>query len=52
MMEILVSGNSTKDFKRLGVNPIRTYGTLINTDYQVYEITEEDFKILCDESDD
>ena len=48
MKEILVSGNVDKDFKRLGVNAKLTYGNE-DTDYKVYEVTEEDFDILCNE---
>lgn len=50
MKEILVSGNVDKDFKRLGINAKLTYGNK-DTDYKVYEVTEEDFSILCNEPD-
>lgn len=50
MIEILVSGNVDNDFKRLGVNPKLTYGN-DDTEYKVYEITEEDLLILSDEPD-
>lgn len=50
MKEILASGNVDKDFKRFGINAKLTYGNE-DTDYKVYEVTEEDFSILCNESD-
>lgn len=50
MKEILTSGNVEVEFKRLGVSPILTYGNE-RTDYKVYELTEEDFEILCNEPD-
>lgn len=54
MKEILVSGNPTKDFERLCITPKLTYGDedIKDTEYKVYELTEEDFKILRDELDD
>ncbi len=48
MEEILVQGNITEDLKRLGVNATRTYGDE-TTSYQVYEVSDEDFKILSDD---
>lgn len=50
MKEILVSGNAEKDFKRLGIKAKLTYGNE-DTEYKVYEVTEEDFSILCNEPD-
>lgn len=50
MKEILVSGNPTKDFERLGVNPILTYGD-DETEYRVYEVSDEDFQVLINEPD-
>ncbi|BCC54934.1 hypothetical protein BCJMU07_4284 [Bacillus cereus] len=49
MEEILVQGNITEDLKRLGVNATRTYGDE-TTSYQVYEVSDEDFKILSDDA--
>lgn len=50
MIEILVSGDCESDFKRLGVNPVLTYSS-DSTHYMVYEVTQNEFKILCDEPD-
>ncbi|PFF63359.1 hypothetical protein [Bacillus thuringiensis] len=50
MEEILVQGNIIEDLKRLGINATRTYGDE-NTSYQVYEVSDEDFKKLSDEPD-
>lgn len=49
MKEILVGGNPIKDFKRLGVDATLTYGN-DKTDYKVYEVTDESFKILCEDA--
>lgn len=46
MKEILTMGDITKDFNRLGVIVRQTYN---GERYSVCEITEEEFKILCDE---
>lgn len=48
MKEILIMGDVTKDFKRLGIKLNQTYR---GTEYGVCEVTEEEFKILCDEPD-
>lgn len=50
MRELLISGNVDNDFKRLGVNPKLTYGDE-DKEYKVYEVSEEDFEILCNEPD-
>lgn len=55
MKEILVWGNPEKDFARLRVNPELTWkgiGWDKEDEIRVYEINEDDFKILCDEEDD
>ncbi|KLA35505.1 hypothetical protein B4080_5918 [Bacillus cereus] len=49
MEEILVQGNITEDLKRLGINATRTYGDE-TTSYQVYEVSDEDFKVLSDDA--
>lgn len=49
MKEILIMGDVTKDFERLGITLRQTYN---GADYGVCEVTEEDFKKLCDEPDD
>lgn len=49
MKEILVSGDVTKDFTRLGINAILTYDN--EAIYKVYEVPDEDFKILDNEPD-
>lgn len=46
MKEILVSGDVTKDFKRLGIKKRETY---IGEEFSVCEVTDKEFKILCDE---
>lgn len=48
MKEILVSGNTDEDLKRLNVNAKLTYGNE-NTRFKVYEVTENEFKTMCDE---
>lgn len=48
MVEILIMGDVAKDFKRLGVKLNQTYS---GPEYSVCEVTEEEFKILCDEPD-
>ena len=48
MKELLVMGDVSKDFKRLGIKLNQTYS---GTEYGVCEVTEEEFKILCDEPD-
>ncbi|BAR82333.1 hypothetical protein KNN_01487 [Bacillus thuringiensis serovar tolworthi] len=48
--EILVQGNITEDLKRLGINATRTYGDE-TTSYQVYEVSEEDFRKLSDDAE-
>ncbi|WP_416188246.1 hypothetical protein [Clostridium perfringens] len=48
MVEILIMGDVAKDFKRLGVKLNQTYN---GYEYGVCEVTEEEFKILCDEPD-
>lgn len=48
MIEILIMGDVSKDFKRLGVKLNQTYS---GPEYGVCEVTEEEFKILCDEPD-
>ena len=50
MNEILVSGNCNNDFKRLCVQPTLTYSSN-STHYKVYEVSEKDFNILCNEPD-
>jgi hypothetical protein len=55
MKEILVWGNPEKEFERLGVQPKLTwqgYGWDKDEEMRVYEVNEDDFKILCDEEDD
>ncbi|AEB77661.1 hypothetical protein ADU80_04830 [Clostridium botulinum] len=49
MKEILTMGDVTKDFTRLGIEIRQTYN---GADYGVVEVTEEEFKTLCDEPDD
>lgn len=49
MIEILTMGDVTKDFARLGIEVRRTYN---GADYGVCEVTEDEFKILCNEPDD
>lgn len=46
--EILIIGNVIKDFNRLGIELRQTYN---GADYGVCEVTEEEFKKLCDEPD-
>lgn len=48
MVEILIMGDVAKDFKRLGVKLNQTYS---GHEYGVCEVTEEEFKILCNEPD-
>lgn len=50
MKEILVQGNITEDLKRLGVIALRTYGNE-TTLYQVYTVSDDDFKKLSAEPD-
>lgn len=49
MKEILIIGKVQDDFKRLGITLRQTYS---GADYGVCEVTEEEFKILCDEPED
>lgn len=49
MEEILVQGNITEDLNRLGVQATRTYGDE-STSYQVYEVSNEDFKKLSEDA--
>ena len=49
MEEILVQGNITEDLKRLGVEATCTYG-YEETLYQVYEVSDEDFKKMSDDA--
>jgi len=49
MKEILTMGNITEDFNRLGVTVRQTYD---GEDYGVCEVTDEEFKLLCNDSDD
>lgn len=49
MKEVLIMGNVEKDFERLGITLRQTYK---GADYGVCEVTEGEFKILCDEPDD
>lgn len=49
MIEILTMGNIEDDFRRLGITLRETYN---GSDYGVCEVTEEEFKKLCDEPDD
>ena len=55
MKEILTWGNCLPEFKRLNINPKEAwhgYGWSREADeMNVYELTEEEFKILCDEED-
>lgn len=46
MKEILTSGDITKDFKRLGIIVRHTYK---GKKYGVCEVTDKEFKILCNE---
>lgn len=48
MKELLTMGDVTKDFDRLNVELRQTY---TGDDYGVCEVTEEEFKILCDDPD-
>ena len=48
MQEILIMGDVTKDFKRLGIELRKTYR---GADYSVCEVNEEEFKKLYDEPD-
>lgn len=48
MKEILTFGDITKDFLRLDVEIRQTYDS---EDYGVCEVTEEEFKILCDDGE-
>lgn len=49
MIEILTMGNVENDFKRVGVKVRQTY---IGEEYGVCEVTEDEFKTLCnDEAD-
>lgn len=48
MKEILTMGNITEDFNRLGIIVRQTYK---GEDYGVCEVTEKEFKILCNEAD-
>lgn len=50
MKEILTSGDCKIDFQRLGINPTLTYGN-DETEYNVYELSEDEFEILCNEPD-
>ncbi|EJR74854.1 hypothetical protein IK7_05455 [Bacillus cereus VD156] len=50
MEEILVQGNITEDLKRLGVNAKQTYGSMA-CDYSVYQVSDKDFKKLCNEKE-
>jgi hypothetical protein len=55
MKEILVWGNPEKEFERLGVQPKLTwqgYGWDKDEEMRVYEVNEDDFKILCEEDND
>lgn len=55
MKEILVWGSPEKEFTRLGVNPELTWkgiGWDKGEEMRVYEVNENDFKILCNEEDD
>jgi hypothetical protein len=52
MKEILTMGDITKDFNRLGITIRQTYKTNDSDEYGVCEVTDEEFKILCDEPDD
>lgn len=51
MVEILVQGNIEGDLKRLGIEATRTYGDE-HTDYQVYEVSDEDFEKLSADTED
>lgn len=44
MKEILTMGDITEDFTRLNIKVVKTYK---GEDYGVYEVTEEEFEILC-----
>lgn len=48
MKEILTSGDITKDFNRLGIKIRETYK---GEEYSIHEITNEEFKIMCEEPD-
>lgn len=49
MLEILTMGSVKKDFERLGIILRQTYN---GDDYGVCEVTEDEFKTLCDEPED
>lgn len=51
MIEILTSGNVDNDFKRLKINPKLTYQGKDEMEYKVYEVSDKDFEILCNEPD-
>ena len=48
MVEILTSGDISKDFNRLGVQIRQTY---IGEEYSIHEVTEREFEKLCNEPD-
>lgn len=48
MKELLTMGDVTEEFNRLGIIVRQTYN---GEDYGICEVTEEEFKILCDEPD-
>jgi hypothetical protein len=50
MKEILVYGNPISQFKRLQINPKRTYKSK-DKEYSVYEVTKSEFKILDKDTD-
>ena len=46
MKEILVLGDVTNDFRRLGIDVRQTYK---GEKYGVCEVTEEEYEVLCSE---
>ncbi|BDR82527.1 hypothetical protein [Clostridium tetani] len=48
MKEVLTMGDIRKDFERLGVTVRQTYN---GEDYGVYEVTDKELKILCNDPD-
>ena len=48
MKQILISGDVTKDFERLGVKIRTAYEGVA---FSVYTVTDEEFELMCNESD-
>ena len=54
MKEILAWGNCLPEFYRLNINPKEAwhgYGWKKNDEMNVYELTEDEFEILCNDED-